>query len=289
MSKSRVPASPLPLRYGTHPDQVADLFLPLDDNALADPGAWRAAPLVLFFHGGFWRAEHDRQDVAGFARALATESGCAVVSVEYRRVGDGGGWPVTLTDSAEAVDRLPGLAAQAAPGRVDPARVVYAGHSAGGHLALWAGVRHRLPEGAPGRTLAPPPLLGVLALAPTADLALADELGSGRGAVAAFLGGARDEVPDRYAAADPAVLGAPAGRTVVIHGALDEALPVAMARDYAARVGATLHELPDCGHFEVIEPGSAAWPVVVDALRTIVTGEGEAAGREVQRTGKPNA
>ncbi|GHI03911.1 hypothetical protein AQI88_08435 [Streptomyces cellostaticus] len=260
---SRAPVSPLPLVYGPHPDQVADLFLPA-----AEPGP--RAPLVLFFHGGFWRAEHDRRHVAGFAGALAAQSGCAVVSVEYRRVGGGGGWPVTFTDTALAVDQVPRLAAQAAPGRIDPARVVYAGHSAGGHLALWAALRHRLPDGAPGRTGTPPAVLGVLALTPTADLAWADELGSGRGAVAAFLGGGRAQIPDRYAAADPAALGVPAGRTVVVHGTLDEALPVAMARRYAARTGAALHELAECGHFDVIDPDSAAWPVVTGALRTIV-------------------
>lgn len=262
---ARVQASPVPLVYGEHPDHAADLFLPAE-------GAGPGVPLVLFFHGGFWRAEHDRQHVAGFARALAAQSGCAVASVEYRRVGGGGGWPVTLTDTARAVDRLPRLAAQAAPGRVDPARVVYAGHSADGHLALWAALRHRLPDGAPGRTEIPPAVLGVLALAPAADLAWADELGSGRGAVAAFLGGAREKVPDRYAAADPAALGVPAGRTVVVHGTLDEALPVAMARRYTARVGATLHELPGAGHFDVIDPGAAAWPVVTEGLRTVVAG-----------------
>ncbi|MFF4037975.1 alpha/beta hydrolase [Streptomyces sp. NPDC001816] len=262
---SRAQVSSQPLVYGEHPDQVADLFLPA-------AGSGPAAPLVLFFHGGFWRAEHDRQHVAGFVRALAAQSGCAVAGVEYRRVGGGGGWPVTLTDTAEAVDRLPHLAAQAAPGRVDPARVVYAGHSAGGHLALWAALRHRIPYGAPGRTETPPAVLGVLALAPTADLAWADERGSGRGAVAAFLGGGRGQVPDRYAAADPAALGVPAGRTVVVHGDLDEALPVAMARRYAARAGATLHELPGAGHFDVIDPDSAAWPVVTEALRTVVAG-----------------
>ncbi|MEU4037383.1 alpha/beta hydrolase [Streptomyces collinus] len=268
----RVPAVPLPLVYGDHPDQVADLFLP-------GTGAQGPAPLVLFFHGGYWRAEHDRRHADGFARALAAHSGCAVVSAEYRRVGAGGGWPATFTDTAAAVDLLPGLAAEAAPGRVDPDRPVHAGHSAGGHLALWAALRHRLPEGAPGRTAAPAAIRGTLALAPTADLALAGELGSGRGAVAALLGGGRDEVPDRYAAADPAVLGAPAGRTVVVHGALDDSLPVAMARRYAARSGATLHELPGCGHFDVIDPDSAAWPAVTGALAAILAGDRAPAGR----------
>ncbi|WP_097258117.1 hypothetical protein [Streptomyces sp. Ag109_G2-15] len=106
-------------------------------------------------------------------------------------------------------------------------------------------LRRRVPDGAPGRTDTRPAVLGVLVLAPTADLAWADELGSGRGA--------------------------PAGRTVVVHGTLDEALTVAMARRYAARAGVTLHELPGCGHFDVIDPESAAaWSVVTEALRTIV-------------------
>ncbi|MFF0427870.1 alpha/beta hydrolase [Streptomyces sp. NPDC004520] len=257
------PRRPLPLVYGSHPDQVADLHLP--DR----PGADRL-PLVLFFHGGFWRAAHDRRHTGAFADALARGGGCAVANVEYRRVGAGGGWPTTLTDTARAVDRLPELASRAAPGRVDTGRVVYAGHSAGGHLALWAAVRHRLPAGAPGRTDAPAPIRGVLALAPTADLAHADRLGSGRGAVADFLGGGATEVPERYAAADPAVLGTPAGRTVVVHGTDDEALPVDMVRAYARTTGTTLTEVPHGSHFDVIDPESPAWPSVVRALRALV-------------------
>ncbi|KUJ66993.1 hypothetical protein ACZ90_31745 [Streptomyces albus subsp. albus] len=263
-STDRAASALVPLAYGEHPDQVADLMLP------AGEAAGRPVPLVLLFHGGFWRAKHDRRHIGGFARALVHETGCAVASVEYRRVGAGGGWPTTCTDTARAVDLLPRLAQEAAPGRIDIDRVAYAGHSAGGHLALWAATRHRLPEGAPGRTGTPPRVLGVLALAPTADLAWADRLGSGRGAVADFLGGGRAQVPDRYAAADPAALGAPAGRTVLVHGTEDEALPVAMARGYAAATGATLLEVDQGGHFDVIDPESAAWPRVIAGLRAIL-------------------
>ncbi|MER7537770.1 alpha/beta hydrolase [Streptomyces sp. NPDC097704] len=253
------PEGPLPLVYGPHPDQVADLHLP--DREGTDP-----VPLVLFFHGGFWRATHDRQHAARFAGALAQACDCAVANIEYRRVGAGGGWPTTLTDAARAVDRLPELASRAAPGRIDGGRVVYAGHSAGGHLALWAATRHRLPADAPGRTDAPAPIRGVLALAPTADLAHADRLGSGRGAVADFLGGSSTEVPERYAAADPAVLGAPAGHTVVVHGTHDEALPPDMARAYTRTTGTALVEIPHGSHFDVIDPDSTAWPHITQAL-----------------------
>ncbi|WBO62090.1 hypothetical protein [Streptomyces camelliae] len=68
--------------------------------------------------------------------------------------------------------------------------MIYGGHSAGGHLALWAGARHLLPSGAPGRPAVPPTALGVPALAPTADLAWAYDLVSGHGAAAGLLGGA---------------------------------------------------------------------------------------------------
>ena len=42
------------VRYGGHPDQVADLHLPSDASA-AEP-----VPLVMLLHGGYWRAEADR-------------------------------------------------------------------------------------------------------------------------------------------------------------------------------------------------------------------------------------
>jgi hypothetical protein len=88
--------------------------------------------------------------------------------------------------------------------------------------------------------------------------------------VAAFLGGNAAAVPERYAAADPAVLGAPAGRTVLVHGTADEALPITMARSYAAATGATLNEVLGAVRFEVVDPDSAAWPVVISALRSII-------------------
>lgn len=73
-------------------DQVADLWLPPAGSA-AD-----AAPLIVFLHGGFWRAAYDRSHAGPLAEALAA-AGFAVCVPEYRRVGqDGGGWPGTFDD-----------------------------------------------------------------------------------------------------------------------------------------------------------------------------------------------
>ncbi|WP_433192770.1 alpha/beta hydrolase family protein [Nocardia sp. CA-107356] len=245
------------IAYGSHRDHVADLYLPTTN----DP-----APLVFVLHGGFWRAAFDRKHARPQAQALAA-LGYVVANIEYRRVGDGGGWPTTFDDVARALDVLPGLIEDARPGRIDQDRIGYIGHSAGGHLALWAALRHRLPTGAAWRTEVAPRVTGVVALAPAADLVDAYHRGNGAGAVAELLGGGPDELPERYAATDPAVLGVADIPVVVVHGDQDQRLPIEMAREYCAKSGAELVELPDTGHFELIDPDSAAWSFVVRALR----------------------
>ncbi|GAA4577931.1 alpha/beta hydrolase [Micromonospora coerulea] len=240
--------------YGDHPEQVADLRRPAGDGP--------ARPLVVVVHGGFWRAEYDRSHTGPMAAALAA-LGHPVAQIEYRRTGQpDGGWPHTLTDVLAGVAALPGLAAAALPGRVAPVPPVLVGHSAGGHLALYVAAQ------------APGTVSGVLALAPVADLAEAYRLDLDAGAVAALLGGGPAEFPDRYAAANPSALVPIGVRSVVMHGTLDRQVPVAMSRSWvaAARAAgspATLIELPECEHFGLIAPDSAAWPRVVAALRSL--------------------
>ena len=246
------------LRYGTHPDQVVDLSFP-DITTAARP------PLVVLLHGGFWRVAYDRTHLRVVADALTAE-GLAVANVEYRRVGGGGGWPSTFTDVADAVDAV--LAALV--DRVDAESVAVVGHSAGGHLALWAALRDRLRAGAPGHTDRAPLIRGVVALAPAADLAVVDRLGLSGGAVRELLGGSPATVPERFAAADPAVLGAPSAATVVVHGLADDIVPIEVSRSYCYRTGAALLEVPGTGHFELVDPASTAWPIVLTALRDVL-------------------
>lgn len=246
--------------YGQHALQRAEVRLP--------QGVRDAVPLVLLWHGGFWRTGHDMSEVAPLAAALAA-NGFAVASLEYRAVGDGGGWPGTLEDAALAADTVPGLVEAERPGLVDQRRIVYAGHSAGGHLAVWCAMRGRLPAGAPGSTGRGPQPIGVVALAPVLDLVRAYALGAGGGAVAAFLGGAVDEFPERYAVADPAPMGPPAVPVVIVHGEQDTLVPVLLSRDYAAMNGAEVVTEPGADHFAVIDPESTAWPHVLGAFRRL--------------------
>jgi acetyl esterase/lipase len=253
----------LAVAYGTHPQQTADVFFP--------PASALPAPLVLLFHGGFWREKWDASHLRGPAAVLAAQ-GYVVANIEYQRVGDGGtgGWPNTLTDVGTATDTLPALIESLRPGSVKADSVVTIGHSAGGHLALWTSLRSLLPEGAPGRIPAPPVLAGVIVLAGAIDLTEGDRRNEGDGAVSQFLGGGPTEVPDRFAAADPALIGTSPVPVVVIHGEKDEAVHIEIARGYAAKTGATLIELQGVTHMEVVDPESAAWQRMLAELKTMV-------------------
>jgi acetyl esterase/lipase len=216
--------------------------------------------LVLFLHGGFWRHQWDRAHTGPLAADLAAR-GYAVATAEYRRTGGAGGWPATFDDVETAVRTVPSLAAAAAPGVMDLDRVVLAGHSAGGHLALWAADRTR--HGG-----------GVVALAPVSDLRSAFELDLDGGAVRALLGGGPADVPERFAAADPMAFGPLPGRVVVLHGVLDAQVPAEMSRRFVAAAQAAgtdvvLHELADIEHFGVIDPASGAWSAVLAAIAAV--------------------
>lgn len=242
-------------RYGDHAEHVVDLRLPARDLG---------RPLVVFIHGGFWRAEYDRTHVGPLAVDLARR-GWPVATIEFRRVGqDGGGWPGTFEDVAAAVAAVPELFG----GDLPAAAPVLAGHSAGGQLALWVATR------SPGRTR------GVLALAPVADLRTAYAQRLGDDAVAALLGGGPAEVPERYGAVDPMALLPLRVPSVLVHGVDDDRVPVALSTGFAAAATAAgdlvrLVTLPGVEHFGVIDPESAAWPSVLDAL-AYVGGSGPA-------------
>ncbi|MFI5572290.1 alpha/beta hydrolase [Streptomyces sp. NPDC051740] len=254
--------------YGDDPDQVVDFYAPRAEGG--------PAPVVVVLHGGAWRASYDRRHISPFAAFLAGR-GFAVASVEYRRgAGEPGGgdpvagrWPDTFDDVAAAMDALPGLIRERVPG-ADPRRVVLTGHSAGGHLALWAAARHVLPAGSPWRTDEPAPLRGVVALAPIADFEVADKLGVCEGAARQLLGG-DDHFAERRPHADPGLLLPTGIATTLVQGRTDDVVPQAVAEAYAEAaakagevVGVTL--LEDVGHFPLIDPGADACAVVAEEI-----------------------
>ena len=262
------------LRYGPGPDQVADVRLPPGFGV--DP-ARPVSALVLLLHGGFWRAAYDRTHLGPLAAGLAAEN-FVVCTPEFRRTGQpGGGWPGTFDDVAAAVDRLPGLVGSALGGAARPGPAILAGHSAGGHLALWSAGRHRLSPDSPwyrASDVSSAEVARVVALAPVSDLAACYRAGLDEDAAGELLGGSPAEQPSRYAAADPARL-VPLGVPVhIVHGTADDRVPFEMSRSFAELARAagdsvTLDVLAGGGHFGVIDPLSAAWPTVLAAFRGV--------------------
>ena len=216
-------------RYGDHASQVAELF-----------EAERPVGVAVVLHGGFWRDRYDRHLMDALCADLASR-GWTAWNLEYRRLGSGGGWPATCDDVAAGIEALAGRDA------------VAIGHSAGGHLALWAAAEG-LVRAAVGQ-------------AAVSDLREAQRLSLSAGVVDDLLGDA-----PAYAEASPferLPLGVP---QLLVHGEDDAIVPVSMSREYerAARAAGDdveLVALPGVGHFEHLDPASEAWRAVLRWLR----------------------
>ena len=230
------------ISYGNDPLQAGDLRVPLGDGPF---------PVVVLIHGGFWRSGFDSSLMTLLAED-ATARGVATWNIDYRSVGDpGGGYPGTLEDVAQAIDHLPHVDE---PLALDD--VIVIGHSAGGHLALWAGSRGQLSPGDPGASPIIEPHT-VVAQAAVVDLRLAAKVNLGSSAVEALLGGEPDEVFEHYRVAQPVFSG---HRIIAVHGRYDQTVPISQSALIPGAVGI----FSDTGtHFDVLDPGHDLW------LRTV--------------------
>jgi len=206
-------------RYGSeHRSQRGELHLP------RGPGPH---PVIVTVHGGSWSTGVSKPVMRALAGELVRR-GSAVWNIEYRRLGgdEQGGWPNTFADVAAAIDHLPEL-----PAPLDMADVTLLGHSAGGHLALWAASRGRLPAGAPGASPRIEPVAAISA-AGVNDLAQSwREVPEG--IVGRLMGGGPDERPERYAVADPIALVPLPIPVLLVHGTEDATVSVRRSRNYA--------------------------------------------------------
>jgi len=236
------------IRYGDDPSQLLELTRP----------AGASKGVVVVIHGGFWLSQYDLSLGRPLAASLA-EEGWTACNVEYRRVGNGGGWPQTFDDVAAAIDALADV------DDLDTTTVVTLGHSAGGHLAVWAAGRPQLT----GSAWADPrvPVTAAISQAGVLDLAsaIADDLGGG--AVQRLMGGTVDE---RYAQADPTALIPLRVPVRCVHGRIDGTVPPSQSADYVERATAAGADaqltVVEGDHFVVIDPASTAWSRTLEIL-----------------------
>ena len=245
--------------YGAEPEQFGDLWLP------EGPGEH---PVVVLIHGGCWQAKYPSVELMAYMARDLQGRGYAVWNLAYRRLGEpGGGYPGTFVDVANGLDKLRELAPEH---RLDLKRVVVAGHSAGGHLTTWAAGRKRLPKASPLRVGKPLKIRGAVSLAGINDLAAYRATGpdacGGPDTIDQLTAGAAVATPgaDRYADTSPPAFLPIKTPLAVISGALDPIVPPAFGVEFAAKAkaaGDRVEEITiaDAGHFELIDPTSAAW------------------------------
>jgi arylformamidase len=145
------PAKRLDIAYGDGPQETLDIF----------PAAAPNAPLLVFIHGGYWRAL-DKSDFSFVAPSFVAD-GATVVVPNYALCPT-----VTIEDIAlQCARALAWTWRHAAEFGADASRIALAGHSAGGHLAAmllscrWKQLADDLP---------PQPLAGALAISGLYDL-----------------------------------------------------------------------------------------------------------------------
>jgi arylformamidase len=131
------------LPYGPGPGETLDLFTTTRPRA----------PVLVFVHGGWWRSL-DKRDHS-FIAAPFTQAGALVVVPNYALC------PVVTIETIawQTARAIAWVHRHAARHGGDPARIVVAGHSAGGHLAAmllacrWRDVASDLPDDVVGAAL----------------------------------------------------------------------------------------------------------------------------------------
>ena len=252
--------------YGADPLQFGELWRPKTAGR---------HPLIIMLHGGCWRADLPGLELQNPLSEALVRHGWAVWNIEYRRLGHaGGGYPGTFQDVAQAIDAVRGFADNQ---KLDLTRVVIMGHSAGGHLAAWAGARGRLPSTSPLWSKNPLIPNAVVTLAGINDLEAYHDKGPdacGGPTVVERLVDLAGRGAGAYADTSPAKLVPLERGQMVVSGALDPIVPPNFGEKYASlsmKAGDPVQvmTIDGAGHFELIDPSSAAWTrlfPLVDAL-----------------------
>lgn len=250
------------LRYAGHPRGFAELRVPQGNGPF---------PLAVIFHGGCWKTGIATQ---AYMAPLATrwqQQGVATLNVDYREVGDGGGWPGSFEDWA-AVEGL--LADLAKDRRFDLSRLTLVGHSAGGLPAQWLAAAQD--AGGPVGIRSPAFPANAIVFDGPADVgrdqAAFDALCE-FSSVAPFMGGTVAEQSGRYRAISPVDGASNLGALLFVQAVLPS--PDAEALDALRESGPKVEVItrPEASHFDVITPGAEDYAAVEPRILAVLRGQ----------------
>jgi arylformamidase len=246
----------LDLPYGPHPRMIFDLF----------PGR-RHGPLAIVFHGGYWQSL-DKSRFSFVAGALLAE-GFSVALPNYPLAPDVR--PQEIADAATSC--IPVVLERVIREVGVPSSWLTTGHSAGGHLAVWAGT-HALshPVAASISFAGTAPVSGIFDLRPLVGTSLNEALGLTIASAARLSPAEVDCPPARYRL----VVGGDETR-----GFLDQ------TAGFAGRLRTAGHNvrslaLPGLNHYTILQDFLSSRSVIAGVLKEM-TEAGEKPCREATR------
>jgi len=250
------------LRYADHPRGYAELRLPKGDGPF---------PLAVIYHGGCWKTGIASQ---AYIAPLATRwqsLGIATLNVDYREVGDGGGWPGSFADWAAAAKLIEDVAERYP---VDRRAVTLVGHSAGALPAQWLAAS----QGADGPVGARAALKvrGAIILDGPGDVGAerpAFDALCQFSAVDPFMGGEPQRFPERYKAISPAAAAPQLAALLFVQAKLPAPSAATQAALAAGGARVTVRENPGTSHFAIITPGNPAYAANEPAMLAVLRGE----------------
>jgi acetyl esterase/lipase len=231
-----------------HPDQYAAYWR-------ANKAESAAKGVVVFIHGGCWLTEFDMSHAYAFATGLS-QAGYHVWSIEYRRAGNGGEWPVALQDIVLGLQKIEVLSGS----DVNLERISVVGHSAGGHLAAMLAVQ--LQDVLPA-SVKQADVIGLAAIIDVAKYASGSN--DCQTATPGFMAGMPNEKTPAYYLATPsnfAATGNRLGQFQLLQGNADIIVPEAQANHHSAKT----IKFNGVGHFDWIHPGSDAFKQLLKQL-----------------------
>lgn len=249
------------LRYADHPRGLAELRLPEGTGPF---------PLAVIYHGGCWKTGIASQ---AYMAPLATrwqQLGIATLNVDYREVGDGGGWPGSFTDWAASAKLLEEVAAKYP---IDRARVTLVGHSAGALPAQWLArddgadgpvgardglkVRAAIVLDGPGDVGAERPAFDALCQFSAVD---------------PFMGGEPERFPERYKAISPATIAPQLAELLFVQAKLPAPSAATQAALATGAGTVTVRENAGASHFAIITPGNPLYEANEAAMLAVLRG-----------------
>lgn len=243
--------------YGDKAANTMDVYLPAGRNT-------SDTPLFIYIHGGAWNSG-DKSEILAFRNLIESEfQGYAIISLNYSLYNFNTGTGQFPTQEYDIVDAINYILGKTDDWNVSK-KIILAGSSAGGHLALLHSYKHQNIGN----------IQAVLALFPPTDLKTLFEFNSlTQQGLQLLVGGTPESNPDAYAISSPLTyVSFRSVPTVFFHGTEDVVVPITQSELLREKLDEKevpyyYESIPGQGHgFEL-----STYPIIIQKAADFING-----------------